>query len=181
MAFLWFGKQKKIEDLKIKDLTKEITKQQIEQQKLVSEQRRAMELYSGYLEAASEPGLIDGELLIAAQKMGIEEKRQLRAQSDLQEVIRNVDVLNSIVSIILRKENLKKSGVWDAIKGVEPGAMEEQLVEIATVKQEDDDALNKIIDILDTSNKVDVTAKMSAEQRRAYEKIKQARKDKSQI
>ena len=179
MAFLWFGKQKKLEDMKIKDLRNEIVKQQVEQDQLVSVMRRGQEQYDGYLEAASEPGLMEADVQIAAQKMDLAEKRKLKAESELQGVITNIDVLDSVIGIIEQKETLQKKGIWQTIKAMEPSELEGQLTEIAIERKNNRVNVEKITDILSTANIVDVAANRSSGHRRALDKIKATRDAKS--
>lgn len=179
MAFLWFGKQKKLEDMSIKELRKEITKQQVEQDQLVSVMRRAQEQYDGYLEAASEPGLLDADVQISAQKMDIAEKRKLKAESELQDVITNIDVLDSVIGVIEQKEALQKKGIWQTISKMEPSELEGQLTSIAIERKNNRANVDKITEILSGANIVDVAANRSAGHRRALDKIKAAREEKS--
>jgi hypothetical protein len=54
MGILGFGKAKKLEDLKLKDLKKERLVQEVQQDQLLTRIRRAQEENDGLLEVASE-------------------------------------------------------------------------------------------------------------------------------
>ena len=58
MGFLGFGRGKKLEDLKIRDLRKERVVQEVQQDRQVATIRRSQEEYDRRLNFASEPGII---------------------------------------------------------------------------------------------------------------------------
>jgi len=76
MGILGFGKAKKLEDLKVTDLRKERLVQEVQQDQLVTKIRRAQDEHDGLLDAASEPGLSDAEVDVAAYKMDLVAKRR---------------------------------------------------------------------------------------------------------
>ena len=69
MPVLWFGRAKKLEDLKVKDLRNERLRQEVQQDQLVRRVRRAQGEYNGLLESASEPSLSNAEVDIAVYQM----------------------------------------------------------------------------------------------------------------
>ena len=131
MGILWFGKAATLEDLKEKDLKKERLIQEVQQDQLVTRLKNAQREYAALLEAASEPGLADAEIDIAAYKMEQASKRKDRTENDLQHVLTRISVLDSTIDILHQRSDLEKKGVWKTINSMEEDALQAQLEEFA--------------------------------------------------
>ncbi len=177
MGILWFGSVKSIEDFKVKDLRSERLRQEVEQDQHLARMRRAQEEFDGLLDAASEPGLSDAERDVAAYKMDWASKRKTKAESELQEVLTRLQVIDSTVELLEQKTALQKNGVWKKMAELDPDKLGDQLEKIAIERKESTLNVNRIAEIFDT-NVVDVRAKRSSGFRASLEAIEQARKAK---
>ena len=178
MGILGFGRARKLEDLKVRDLKKERIVQEVQQDQLVTKIRRAQEDYDGLLEDASEPGLGDGEIDVAAYKMDMATRRKDKAEAELQRVITRMTVLYSTVEIIEQKGELQRRGVWRNINEMAEDDLEEQLEAIAVQRKKSDLTLDKIVEMFETDAQA-VKGRRSAGFRRSKEAILQARGGKS--
>lgn len=178
MALLWFGKATKLEDFKLRDLDKEKLVQQVQYDQLLARQRRASDESDGLLEAASEPGMTDAERDLAAYKMSRAEKRRLKAESDMQQVITRMDVLDSTIDLLHRKDELKRNRIWDKINSMDQDKLQDQLEVLAIERKKGQVNLDKISEVLDVE-RFDVSAKRSADFRRAKELITSRAAEKS--
>ncbi len=170
MAILWFGKATRLAEFKVKDLEKEKLVQQVQYDQLLNRQRRAGAEVEGLLESASEPGITDSEKDLAAYKMSRAEKRRLKAEADMQQVISRMDVLDSTVDLLHRKVELKRNRVWEQINNMDQDKLQDQLEVLAVERKKGQVNLDKIAEVLDVE-RFDVSAKRSADWRRAKELI----------
>jgi len=180
MPLLWFGRAKALEDFNLKDLQKEHLRQEVEQDRAMSRMKRAQEEYDGLLDAASEPGLNGSEIDVAAYRMEHATKRKERAEADLQEVITNLQMIDSIIDILEQKTELQRRGIWKTIAEMDPDALEEQIQDFAVERKESRLNVNRIAEILDTDT-LAVKATRSAAFRRNLEAIENARRQKSKL
>ena len=180
MAILWFGKAKTLEDFKVKDLRKERLRQEVEQDQLVIRMKRAQDEYDGFLDAASEPGLSDAEVDVAAYKMDVATKRKEKAESELQFVFSRLQVIDSTVDILEQKAELQKKGVWKTIAEMDDEALRDQLEEFAVERKESRLNVNRIAELMETDS-LAVKASRSAGFRRSREAIEKARTQKSRV
>ena len=178
MGILGFGKAKKLEDLDIKDLKKERLVQEVQQDQLVTKIRRAQDEHDGLLDAASEPGLSDGEVDVAAYKMDQSTRRKDKAEADLQRVLTRMTVLDSTIVIIQQKGELERRGVWKQINQMAEDDLEDQLETIALSRKESDVTLDKIVEMFEVDPQ-SVKAKRSAGFRRSKDAILAAKQQKS--
>lgn len=174
MAVLWFGKAKNLEALKAGDLKKERLVQEVQQDQLVTRIRRAQDEYDGFLDAASEPGLTDAELDIAAYKMDLTQKRKIRAESDLQQVLTRTQVIDSTLDILNQRAVLEQKGVWKTINEMDEDSLQEQLEQFAVERKEGVLNVNRIAEMLEVDT-LGVKANRSAGFRKSREAIEQAR------
>ena len=107
MGILGFGGVTKLEDMKLKDLKNEHITQEVKQDQLLSRIRRTQEQHDALLETASEPGLNDGEIDVAAYKMGQLAKTRDKAEQELQGVLTRISVLDSTMDILNQKKELQ--------------------------------------------------------------------------
>lgn len=173
MAFLWFGKETKLEDFKTKDLTKEKLSQQVQYDQLLARQRRASEERDNILASASSPGVTQAEKELSAYKMSRATKRKNDAESEMQRIISRLDVLDSTIDLINRKSELRDKGIWGKLNELDPDKLQEQLEAIAIERKKGEINLEKIAEVLDV-NEVDVKAKRSAGFRKELEAIESA-------
>jgi len=124
MGILWFGGAASLEDLKEKDLKRERLVQEVQQDQLVTRVKNAQGDYEGLLQAASEPGLTDAEVDIAAYKMDQASKRRDRAENDLQGVLTRMSVLDSTLDLLQQRAELEKKGVWKTINSMDENALQ---------------------------------------------------------
>lgn len=127
MVFTRAKKAKKLEDLNIDDLRKERTKQEMEQDLLLTTMRRAQQEYDRLLEMASEPGVSNAERNVAAYRMSHAAKRKCRAETDLRRAITRMTVLDTAIDNISMKMELQKNGVWKQINELDKEALVKQL------------------------------------------------------
>ena len=161
MAILWFGKAKTLEDLKVKDLKKERLVQEVRQDQLVSRIKRAQDEHDGLLDAASEPGLTDAEVDIAAYKMDLALKRKDRAEGDLQQIITRMQVLDSTLDLLDQRKELEEKGIWKTISAMDEDKLQQQLERFALERKEGVLNVNKIAEMLEIDS-LTVKAKRSA-------------------
>ncbi|MDC0035623.1 hypothetical protein OAJ44_04630 [Chloroflexi bacterium] len=177
MGILGFGKVTKLEDLNINDLKKERLTQEVKQDQLLTRLRQAQEQYDGFLEAASEPGLSDGEIDAAAYKMEMAGKTKTRTEFELQEIITKMTVIDSTVDILNQRQELEKKGIWKKINSIPEEQLEAQLEELAVDRKETAINLNNIVEMFDTSTQ-SVKANRSADFRRSRDAILERQREK---
>ena len=173
MGILWFGNVKSIEDFKTKDLRSERLVQEVEQDQLLGRMRRAQDEFDGLLDAASEPGLNDAERDVAAYKMDWANKRKIKAESELQEVLTRLQVIDSTLELLERKAELQTKGIWKKMADLDSDKLGDQLEKLAIERKAGALNVNRIAEVLDT-NIVDVRAKRSSGFRRSLEAIEEA-------
>ena len=174
MAILWFGKAKNLEALKVGDLKKERLVQEVQQDQLVTRLRRSQDEYDGMLDAASEPGLTEAELDIAAYKMDLAQKRKTRAESDLQQVLTRMQVIDSTLDVLNQRAELEQKGVWKTINEMDEDRLQQQLEQFAVERKEGALNVNRIAEMLEVDT-LAVRANRTAGFRRSREAIEQAR------
>ena len=177
MGILGFGGAIKLEDLKLKDLKKEHITQEVKQDQLLGRLRHAQEQYDSLLEAASEPGLSDAEIDVAAYKMGQSSKAKDKAEQELQNVLTRLSVLDSTVDIINQKQELQKKGIWNKINSIPAEELESQIENLAVERKESQINLDNIVEMFDLDRQT-VRSKRSADFRRSREAILERKKQK---
>ena len=178
MGILWFGKAASLEDLKEKDLKKEKLVQEVQQDQLVTRLKNAQGEYDALLEVASEPGLTDAEIDIAAYKMDQASKRKDRTENDLQGVLTRMSVLDSTLDLLQQRAELEKKGIWKTINSMDEDALQAQLEEFAADRKGSRLNVNRIAETL-TIDPVDVKASQSPGVLKAKAAIEAARASKS--
>jgi hypothetical protein len=178
MGLFGFGKAKRLQDLNVDELKRERLTQEVKQDQLVVRMKHAQEQYDGLLEAASEPGLSDGEIDAAAYKMGQVTKTRDKAERDIQDVIVRMTVIDSTMDVISQKKELEKNGIWKKINAIPEEELEAQLQDLAVNRKESSINLDKIIEVFDVDRQA-VQSKRSADTRRNRDAILNLRKQKS--
>jgi uncharacterized protein YjbK len=170
MGILGFGGATKLEDLKVKDLKNERLTQEVKQDQLLVRIRHAQEQHEALLEVASEPGLNDGEIDVAAYKMSQIIKVRDRAEQELQDALTRISVIDSTVDVLNQKQELQKNGIWKKINEIPEEEMDSQLESLAVERKQRQINLNKIVEMFDVDHQA-IKAKRSAEFRRSKETI----------
>lgn len=177
MGILGFGKVNKLEDLKIKDLKKERLVQEVKQDQLLVRVRRSQDQYDALLDAASELGLSDAEIDVAAYKMSQIQKTKDRSEQDLQQTITRLTVIDSTIDVINQKGELEKKGIWKKINDIPEEELEAQLQELAIDRKDTQINLNSIVEMFDVDRQA-VQSQRSADFRRSRDQILQRREQK---
>ena len=178
MGILWFGKAATLEDLKEKDLKKERLIQEVQQDQLVTRMKNAQAEYDALLQVASEPGITDAELDVAAYKMEQASKRKDRSENDLQQVLTRMSVLDSTIDILQQRSELEKKGVWKTINSMDEDALQAQLEEFASERKGSQLNVNRISEMLEVDSMA-VKAKRSSGFQKSRAAIEAARAAKS--
>ena len=177
MGILGFGGATKLEDLKVTDLKKERLTQEVKQDQLLSRVRHAQEQYDSLLEVASEPGLSDAEVDVAAYKMSQITKARDRAEQQLQEALTRMTVIDSTLDVINQKQELQKKGIWKKINEIPEEELESQIQNLAIDRKESQINLNKIVETFDVDRQT-VQSRRTADFRRSRDAILERRQQK---
>ena len=177
MGILGFGGVTKLEDLKVTDLKKERLTQEVKQDQLLARVRHAQEQNDSLLEVASEPGLSDAEVDVAAYKMSQITKARDRAEQQLQEALTRMTVIDSTLDIINQRQELQEKGIWKKINEIPEEEMESQIERLAIDRKESQINLNKIIEMFDVDRQT-VQSKRSSDFRRSRDAILERRQHK---
>ena len=177
MGILGFGGVTKLEDLKIKDLKKERLTQEVKQDQLLVRIRRTQEQYDSLLEAASEPGLGEGEIDVSAYKLSQLTKLKDRSEQELQNTLQRMTVLDSTLDVLAQKQELQKKGVWKKINEIPEEQLEAQLGDLAVGRKESQINLNKIVEMFDVDRQT-VQSKRSSDFHRSRDEIIKRREEK---
>ena len=178
MGILGFGRVTKLEDLKVTDLKKERLTQEVKQDQLLARVRHAQEQYDSLLEVASEPGLSDADVDVAAYKMSQITKARDRAEQQLQEALTRMTVIDSTLDVINQKQELQKKGIWKKINEIPEEELESQIQNLAVDRKESQINLNKIVETFDVDRQT-VQSRRSTDFRRSRDAILERRKQKS--
>jgi hypothetical protein len=177
MGILGFGGVTKLEDLKVTDLKKERLTQEVKQDQLLTRVRHAQEQYDSLLEVASEPGLSDAEVDVAAYKMSQITKARDRAEQQLQEALTRMTVIDSTLDVINQKQELQKKGIWKKINEIPEEELESQIQNLAVDRKESQINLNKIVETFDVDRQT-VQSERSVDFRRSRDAILARRQQK---
>ena len=178
MGILGFGNATKLEDLKVNDLKKERLTQEVRQDQLLVRIRHAQEQYASLEQSASEPGMNDAEIDVAAYKLSQIKKTRDRTEQDLQETLTKMSVLDSTLDVINQRKELEKNGVWKKINEIPEEQLEAQLESMAVERKQTQLNLNSIVEMFDVDRQT-IQSKRSADFRRSREEILRAREEKS--
>ena len=178
MGILGFGNATKLEDLKVNDLKKERLTQEVRQDQLLVRVRHAQEQYDSIVQSASEPGMNDAEIDVAAYKLSQIKKTRDRTEQDLQETLTKMSVLDSTLDVINQRKELERNGVWKKINEIPEEQLEAQLESMAVERKQTQLNLNSIVEMFDVDRQT-VQSRRSADFRRSREEILRAREEKS--
>ena len=178
MGILGFGGAAKLEDLKTSALKKERLTQEVKQDQLLVRLRHAQEQHDSLLEVASEPGLSDAEVDVAAYNMSQISKARNRSEQELQQALTRMTVIDSTLDIINQRQELQQKGIWKKINEIPEEEMESQLEDLAVERKESQINLNRIVEMFDVDRQ-SVQSQRSADFRRSKEAILQRRQQKA--
>ena len=178
MGILGFGGATKLEDLKVTDLKKERLTQEVKQDQLLARVRHAQEQNDSLLEVASEPGLSDAEVDVAAYKMSQISKARDRSEQELQQALTRMTVIDSTLDIINQRQELQQKGIWKKINEIPEEETESQLEDLAVERKETQINLNRIVEMFDVDRQ-SVQSQRGADFRRSKEAIMTRRQQKS--
>lgn len=178
MGLFGFGSATKLDDLNVKDLKKERLTQEVKQDQLLVRIRHAQEQNESLLEIASEPGIGDAEVDVAAYKMSQITKAKDRAEQELQDVLTRMTVIDSTLDVISQKNDLQKNGIWKKINEIPEEELESQIEKLAVDRKESHINLNKIVETFDVDRQA-VQSKRTPDFNRSREAILQRRQQKS--
>jgi hypothetical protein len=177
MAILWFGGASSLEDLKVEDLERERLVQEVQRDRAVSRIRRAQDEHDGHLDAGSEPGLSDAELDVSAYEMDLALKRKAQAESDLQQILTRMGVLDATKDILNRKSELQENGIWKTINEMDEERLGQQLEQFSVERKEGDLRLTRIQEMMQADT-VSVRANRTPGFRRSRAALEEARDSK---
>ena len=177
MGIFGFGSATKLDQLKVGDLKKERLTQEVKQDQLISRIRHAQEQHDSLLDRASEPGLGDAEVDVAAYKLSQINKAKDRAEQELQDALTRMTVIDSTLDVINQKQELQKKGIWKKINEIPEEELESQIQNLAVDRKESQINLNKIIETFDVDRQT-VQSRRTADFRRSRDAILQRRQQK---
>ena len=170
MGILGFGGVTKLEDLKTSDLKKERLTQEVKQDQLLVRLRHAQEQYDSLLEVASEPGLNDAEVDVAAYKMSQISKTKDRSEQELQQALTRMTVIDSTMDVINQRQELQQKGIWKKINEIPEEELESQIENLAVERKESQINVNRIVEMFDVYHQ-SVQSHRSADFRRSRDEI----------
>jgi hypothetical protein len=142
----------------------------VKQDQLLSRVRHAQEQYDSLLEVASEPGLSDAEVDVAAYKMSQITKARDRAEQQLQEALTRMTVIDSTLDVINQRQELQQKGIWKKINEIPEEELESQIQNLAVDRKESQINVNRIVEMFDVDRQ-SVQSQRSADFRRSREAI----------
>tara|TARA_B100000686_G_scaffold303227_1_gene339892 strand:+ start:42 stop:584 length:543 start_codon:yes stop_codon:yes gene_type:complete len=178
MGILGFGSATKIEDFKIADLKKKRLDFELQQDRLMNRIRKSQEQHDAIIEAASEPGLNDAEIEVASYKAESALKVKTDAESQLQQVISNMQALDGLILMLENKKQLETKGVWKDLANLPQEQLEGQILEIGAQIKEGNANIDTVTEVLQ-SNPTSVKGNRSAAFTNIKDSIIAKRKQKS--
>ena len=178
MAFLFWGEKnqfkKKFNKIKLKDLQKELTEKEVEQDVLTNEIQRWNEEYDGWLRKGSDPNASESDLQICASRMEICESNRGRVEADLNASINEVSIIQAAIGIKEQESKGNKSSILTTILNSEGAELQTYLTEIAVATKDGNTKMEKALDLL-TKPQVGGSPNRSEGFNRNLDKLKQAR------
>ena len=154
MGLLGFGRVTKLENLDVKLLKRERITQEVRQDQLLVRLRNAQEQYDSLLELASEPGISDSEIDVAAYRMSEVSKTKDRTEQDLQQAVAKMSVIDSTLVVLSKRKELEKKGVWKKINEIPEEQLENQLEELAVDHKKIQLNVDRLVEVFDVDNQV---------------------------
>ncbi len=178
MAIFGFGGAKKLEDIKLNELQDERVRLEVRRDQMMRRIREAQEDYDGHHEVgANMRGLADAELDIIAYKMEQAQRRKTSAESKFQDIMTQIQVVDSVVDVLKMRKDLERKGVWKVINNLKEEELEEQVSKLAGERKDKSLTVNKVSEILGSAGPgdVEVQAHRSSTFRNIRDKLKQER------
>ena len=107
-----------------------------------------------YWSLASEPGISDGEIDVAAYRMSEVSKTTDRAEQALQEAQRRTSVIDSTLDVLSKRMELEKKRVWKKINEIPEEQLENQLEELAVDHKKIQLNVDRLIEVFDVNHQV---------------------------
>ncbi len=152
MGFLFWGEKnqfkKKFNQIKLKDLQKELTEKEVEQDVLTNEIQRWNEEYNGWLRKGSDPNASDSDLQICASRMEIAESNKGRVEADLQGSINEVSIIQAAIGIKEQESKGNKSSILTTILNSEGTELQTYLTEIAVATKDGNTKMETALNLL---------------------------------
>ena len=178
MGFLFWGEKnqfkKKFNKIKLKDLQKELTEKEVEQDVLTNQIQRWSEEYDGWFRKGSEPGASDSDQQIAASRMEICESNRGRIEADLHASINEVSIIQAAIGIKEQESKGNKSSILNSILNSEGEELQTYLTEIAVATKDGNTKMETALDLL-TKPQVGGSPNRSDSFNRNLDKLKKAR------
>tara|TARA_A100001037_G_scaffold225031_1_gene202951 strand:- start:233 stop:778 length:546 start_codon:yes stop_codon:yes gene_type:complete len=180
MGFLFWGEKnqfkKKFNQIKLKDLQKELTEKEVEQDVLTNEIQRWSSEYDGWFRKGSDPNATDTDLQICASRMEICESNKSRIESELQETVNEVSIIQAAIGIKEQETKGNKSSILNTILNSEGTELQTYLTEIAVATKNGNTKMETALDLL-TKPQVGGSPIRSESFNRNIDKLKKARGD----
>ena len=107
-----------------------------------------------YWSLASEPGISDGEIEVAAYRMSEVSKTADRAEQALQEAQRRTSVIDSTLDVLSKRMELEKKRVWKKINEIPEEQLENQLEELAVDHKKIQLNVERLVEVFDVDHQV---------------------------
>ena len=177
MGLLGFGRVTKLENLDVKLLKRERITQEVRQDQLLVRLRNAQEQYDSLLELASEPGISDSEIDVAAYRMSQVSKTKDRTEQALQQALTRTSVIDSTLAVLSKRIELEKKGIWKKINEIPEEQLENQLEELAVDDKKSQLNVDRIVEVFDVDHRV-VQSGRSPDFLKSREEILQMKQEK---
>jgi len=178
MAFLFWGEKnqfkKKFNQIKLKDLQKELQQKEVEQDVVTHQIQRWGEEYDGWLRKGSDPSASDSDLQIAASRMEICESNKGRIEADLQSSINEVSIIQAAIGLKEEESKGNKKSILSVILNSEGEELQTYLTEIAIHKKNGVTKMESALDLL-TKPQIGGSPLRSESFERNLDKLKKAR------
>lgn len=152
MGFLFWGEKnqfkKKFNQIKLKDLQKELTEKEVEQDVLTHEIQNWNEEFNGWLKKGSRPNVSDSDKQICASRMEIAESNKSRVEADLQGSINEVSIIQAAIGIKEQETKGNKSSIITTILNSEGTELQTYLTEIAVATKDGNTKMETALNLL---------------------------------
>ncbi len=178
MAIFGFGRARKLEDIRLDELQDERVRLEVRRDQMTRRISDAQEDYDGHHEAGvNMRGLSDAELDIIAYNMEQAQKRKIAAESKFQDIMTQIQVVDSVMDVLKMRKDLERTGVWKVINNLKEDELEEQVSKLAGERKNTALTVNKVSEILGSAGPgdVEVQAHRSSTFRNIRDKLRQER------
>ena len=152
MGFLFWSKKnvfkKKFNQIKLKDLQKELTEKEVEQDVLTHEIQNWNEEYNGWFKKGSSPNASESDRQICASRMEIAESNKGRVESFLQASINEVSIIQAAIGIKEQESKGNKNSIITTILNSEGSELQTYLTEIAVATKDGNTKMETALNLL---------------------------------